>query len=225
MKEITDLLMTEAEESYAEFQWKLTPTVPREKFIGVRVPKIRLLAKKIRGSETEREFLRELPHPTYDENMLHSALLSLETDYETAVGHADAFLPYVDNWAVCDTMSPKAFAKNKGPLLGKIREWIGSGKVYTERFGIEMLMSHYLDGDFKPEYLKLPLLSQNTDYYVKMMKAWFYATALAKQWEDTFPVISEEWLPVWEHNKTIQKARESFRITTEQKELLSSFKK
>lgn len=209
---------------YASFQAKLTPTVPFELFIGVRVPKVRLLARELLKNPGYETFLEELPHKYYDENMLHGLLISGISDFDKCVSLVDRFLPYVDNWAVCDIMSPKVFAKNKPRLLMKIREWASSDDVYTCRFGLEMLMSHFLDKDFDPSYLKIVVAARGDDYYVKMMVAWFFATALAKQWDASIPYIENRKLAAWTHNKTIQKAIESFRITDEQKKYLRTLK-
>lgn len=210
---------------YGDFQAKLTPGIPREAFIGVRVPEVRKLAKRLSKEAEAPEFLKELPHKYYDENMLHGLLLCEIKNYDGCIEAVDRFLPYVDNWAVCDIMSPKIFKKNKSALLEKIREWSASDKTYTCRFGIEMLMSHYLDDDFKAEYLEIPASVHSEEYYVKMMIAWFFATALAKQWDSAIKYIENNRLDVWVHNKTIQKARESYRITPEQKEYLKSLKR
>lgn len=220
---IIDELFELQDKKYAEFQAKLTPTVEKDKFIGVRVPDVRKLAKKY-IKEDHKEFLNMLPHKYYDENMLHGLLISEIKDYEECIKEVEKFLPYVDNWAVCDIMSPKIFKKNKKKLINKIIEWSKSDKTYTCRFGIEMLMSHYLDEDFKVEYLEIPASIHSDEYYVKMMIAWFYATALAKHWDDTIKYIEQNKLDTWVHNKTIQKARESYRITNEQKEYLKSLK-
>lgn len=209
---------------YASFQAKLTPTVPFELFIGVRVPKVRLLARELLKNPGYETFLEELPHKYYDENMLHGLLISGISDFDKCVSLVDRFLPYVDNWAVCDIMSPKVFAKHKSELLVKIREWASSDDVYTCRFGLEMLMSHFLDKDFDPSYLKIVVAARGDDYYVKMMVAWFFATALAKQWDASIPYIENRKLAAWTHNKTIQKAIESFRITDEQKKYLRTLK-
>lgn len=210
---------------YAEFQAKLTPTVAREKFIGVRVPDVRKLAKAIYKDGAYEDFLKQLPHEYYDEDMLHGLILSEIKGYEVCVAAVDEFLPYVNNWAVCDIMSPKVFRKHKTELIEKIKEWVASKETYTCRFGMEMLMSHFLDEDFKAEYLKIPASVRSEEYYVNMMTAWFFATALAKQWDATIPYIENNKLDVWTHNKTIQKARESYRITDEQKEYLKGLKR
>ena len=210
---------------YGDFQAKLVPNIPRDLFIGVRVPEIRKLAKKLAREPEASEFLSDLPHKYYDENILHGLLLSEIKDYEACIAAIDRFLPYVDNWAVCDILSPKIFRKHKTPLLEKIKEWSASDRTYTCRFGIGMLMSHFLDEDFKPEYLEIPASLHREEYYVRMMIAWFFATALAKQWDTTINIIEDHRLDTWTHNKTIQKARESWRITRKEKEYLKSLKR
>lgn len=210
---------------YADFQAKLTPGIPRESFIGVRVPEVRKLAKRLSKEPETTAFLKELPHKYYDENMLHGLLVSEIKDYDLCISEVDNFLPYVDNWAVCDIMSPKIFKKNKFALLNKIREWASSKKTYTCRFGIEMLMTYFLDDDFAPEYLDIPASVHSEEYYVRMMIAWFFATALAKQWDASIKYLETNRLDTWVHNKTIQKARESYRITPEQKEYLKTLKR
>lgn len=208
----------------AEFQAKLTPTLEKDKFLGVRVPDARKLAKAYIKDEASKEFLNTLPHNYFDENMLHGLLISEFKDYDECIREVEKFLPYVDNWAVCDIMSPKIFKKNRKELIKKIKIWAKSKEVYTCRLGIGMLMSHFLDGDFKPEYLEIPAKVISDEYYVNMMLAWFYATALAKQWDEAVKYIENKKLSPWVHNKTIQKARESYRITAEQKEYLNSLK-
>lgn len=220
-----EMLFALKDEKYADFQAKLTPNIAREKFIGVRVPLVRKAAKQYKDHPECEQFLNELPHKYYDENMLHGLLVSEIKDYEQCIIQTDRFLPYVDNWAVCDIMSPKVFAKHKSELIGKIREWAASDKVYTCRFGLEMLMSHYLDGDFNSEYLEIPAGVKSDEYYVNMMIAWFFATALAKQWDDAVIYIENDRLDKWVHNKTVQKAVESYRITDEQKTYLRSLKR
>ncbi len=208
--------------SYGDFQSNLIPNIPRELFIGVRVPEARKLTKRIAKEPEVSKFLRDLPHKYYDENILHALLISEIKDYDACIEEIDKFLPYVDNWAVCDIISPKIFKTNKTELLEKIKKWSASEKTYTCRFGIEMLMSHFLDDDFKPEYLEIPASVHGEEYYVRMMIAWFFATALAKQWDTTIKYIEDHHLDKWTHNKAIQKARESRRITPKQKEYLKS---
>ena len=208
----------------AAFQAKLTPGIPPETFLGVRVPKLRMIEKQFRNTEESKEFLNTLPHKYYDENILHSVFISNLKDYDQVLDALEVFLPYVDNWAVCDTLRPIVFKKQKVNLLDKIKEWIASEKTYTRRFGIDMLMTFYLDDDFKEEYLALVAEVHSEEYYVKMMIAWFFATALAKQWDSTIPYIDNRMLDKWVHNKTIQKACESYRITDEQKTYLRTLK-
>ena len=214
-----------SDKEYATFQAKLTPNLNIKNVLGVRVPDVRNLAKQIIKEGNYESFLHDLPHKYYDENMLHGVLISLIKDYDECVNYLEEFLPYVDNWAVCDIMSPACFKKHKDTLICKIKQWCKSKHTYTIRFSVEMLMSHFLDEDFKKEYLQIPGKCVNDEYYVKMMVAWFYATALAKKWDDTIEYIKEDKLDVWTHNKTIQKARESYRITPSQKEYLLSLKR
>ncbi|WP_277284566.1 DNA alkylation repair protein [Sneathia sanguinegens] len=210
--------------SYGDFQSKLIPGIPRELFIGVRVPECRKLAKRLLKEEKVSKFLGELPHKYYDENILHGLLISEIKDYYNCIKAVDKFLPFVDNWAVCDIISPKIFKKNKKALLQKIKEWSISKKAYTCRFGIKMLMTYFLDEDFKPEYLEIPASVHSKEYYVQMMIAWFFATALAKQWNTTIKYIDNRQLDTKIHNMAIQKARESNRITSKQKEYLKLLK-
>ena len=219
-----ELLFQLQDKGYRDFQSKLIPTIPVETIIGVRIPAIRKLAKEYGKDPECVEFLKQLPHTYYDENILHALLVAEIKDYEVCVKEVERFLPYVDNWAVCDIFSPKVFRKNKDKLIDKIREWTASGHPYTCRFGMEMLMTHFLDEDFRVEYLEIPAAVHSEEYYVNMMIAWFYATALAKQWDATVGYIEKKCLDPWIHNKTIQKARESYRITREQKEYLKTLK-
>lgn len=215
------------DKEYAKFQSKLTPNVDPKTFIGVRVPECRKLAKDLFKNEQDAVmgFLSQLPHKYYDENMLHGLLISEIKELDVCIEYLEKFLPYVDNWAVCDIMSPKCFKKHKEELLPLIEKWTKASEEYTIRFGIEMLMSHFLDDDFKSEYLKIVASVQSDKYYVNMMIAWFFATALTKQWDSTISYIEEGKLEDWVHNKTIQKARESYRISDEQKQYLNSFKR
>ena len=227
MTSIQDTLFALQDPEYADFQCKLTPNIPPERCIGVRVPEVRKLAKELSREkpETVSAFLSALPHRYYDENMLHGLLISEIRDFDACIEALRAFLPFVDNWAVCDTMSPKCFRKNKAKLLPKVMAWMKSAEPYTIRFGIEMLMSHFLDDDFRPEYLKAVAAIRSDQYYVNMMIAWFFATALSKQWESTVPYLETGALDPWVHRKTIQKARESHRITDTQKQYLLECRK
>ncbi len=219
-----ELLFQLQDKGYRDFQSKLIPTIPVETIIGVRIPAIRKLAKEYGKDPESVEFLKQLPHTYYDDNILHALLVAEIKDYEVCVKEVERFLPYVDNWAVCDIFSPKVFRKNKDKLIDKIIEWTASSHPYICRFGMEMLMTHFLDEDFRVEYLEIPAAVHSEEYYVNMMIAWFYATALAKQWDATIGYIEDQRLDTWTHNKTIQKARESYRITPEQKEYLKTLK-
>lgn len=211
--------------SYRDFQSSLIPGISKKSFIGVRLPEVRKIAKRMLKEAQTSIFLRNLPHIYHDENMLHAILISEIKDYEGCIKAVDNFLPYVNNWAVCDSISPKVFKKNKDLLLKKINKWSLSEDTYTCRFGIKMLMTHFLDEDFKVEYLELSAKVSLEDYYVKMMVAWFFATALAKQWDATVSYIENARLDIWVHNKTIQKACESNRITLEKKKYLKTLKR
>lgn len=221
---IRERLFELQDRDYALFQAKLTPTAPADTIIGVRVPVLRKLAKELIKENDYSDFIEDLPHRYYDENMLHGLILSEYKDCEDCIKEVDRFLPYVDNWAVCDIMSPKIFKKNKERLIEKIREWSASKLTYTCRFGLEMLMTHFLDEDFRAYYLEIPAAVRSEEYYVRMMVAWFFATALSKQWDATLPYITDRRLDPWTHNKAIQKARESRRITDEQKDFLKTLK-
>lgn len=213
------------DKEYMKFSSKLTPNVPEDTIIGVRIPEIRKLAKKLVKNNEYEDFLKELPHKYYDENLLHGAIISENKDFENCIKLLDNFLPFIDNWAVCDTISPKIFKKHKKELIEKIKEWSQSDKTYTCRFGVEMLMTHFLDEDFKKEYLEMVANIHSEEYYVKMVVAWFFATALAKQWDYAVIYLENNRLDVWVHNKTIQKARESLRILLEKKEYLKKLKR
>ena len=224
MNKIRDELFKLQDKKYGEFQTKLIPTANPDTFIGVRTPDLRNLAKRIVKENSYKEFLKELPHQYFDENQLHAFIISEIKDYDECLNYINEFLPYVDNWATCDQMSPKIFKKHPDKLIEQIKVWMKSKETYTIRFGIGMLMQYYLDDNFKPEYLKLVSKIKSQEYYVNMMIAWYFATALAKQYENTLPYIENKKLDTWTHNKTIQKAIESYRITPEQKEYLRSLK-
>ena len=223
-EEIQKELFANKDTEYGEFQSKLIPGKTSENFIGVRTPVLRKYAKTLSKREDISEFLSELPHKYFDEDQLHAFIISEMKDYDKCIDELQCFLPYVDNWATCDQMSPKIFKKHKKELLGCIKEWIKSDKTYTIRFGIGMLMEHYLDEDFSVKYPQAVAKIRSEEYYVNMMIAWYFATALAKQYDIILPYIENKKLDTWTHNKTIQKAIESYRITPEQKEYLKSLK-
>ncbi|MGM9551456.1 MAG: 2-thiouracil desulfurase family protein [Clostridia bacterium] len=208
---------------YRDFHAKLMPNVKKDLIIGIRTPVLRKFAKELKEDDANR-FLEVLPHKYYEENNLHAFLLENIKDYDLCIQKVNEFLPYVDNWATCDMLRPKCFKKHKRELLGEIKNWLNSDKVYTVRFAIGMLMTHFLDDDFDPVYPKIVSEIKSDEYYVNMMIAWYFATALSKQWEEVSPYITEFSLPLWVHNKAIQKAVESFRITGEQKAFLKNYK-
>ena len=224
MEKILKELFKLQDKKYRDFQVKLIPGSSIDKMIGVRTPDLRKYSKELIKENNYKEFLDELPHNYFDENQLHAFILSEIKDYDECINYINRFLPYVDNWATCDQMSPKLFKKNKDKLLLEIKKWLKSKDTYTIRFGIGMLMQHYLDDDFKKEYLKLVSKIKSNEYYINMMIAWYFATALAKQYKETIPYLEDKILDKWTHNKTIQKAIESYRITNEKKEYLRSLK-
>ena len=224
MEKILKELFNLQDKKYRDFQVKLIPGSSIDKMIGVRTPDLRKYSKELIKENSYKEFLDELPHNYFDENQLHAFILSEIKDYDECINYINRFLPYVDNWATCDQMSPKVFKKNQDKLLLEIKKWLKSKDTYTIRFGIGMLMQHFLDEDFNKDYLKLVSKIKSNEYYVNMMIAWYFATALAKQYKDTIPYLEDKILDKWTHNKTIQKAIESYRITNEQKEYLRSLK-
>ena len=223
-KEIRQALFLMKDEAYREFQAKLIPTIAPETIIGIRTPELRAYAKQLIKQGDADEFLAALPHEYFDENQLHAFILSELKDFERCIAEVGRFLPYVDNWATCDQLSPKAFKKNKERLLPYIKKWIASDKVYTIRFSIGMLMQHFLDEEFDPVYPDMVAAVRSYEYYVNMMIAWYFATALAKQYDAVLPYIENRRLADWTHNKAIQKAIESRRVTDEQKRYLRGLK-
>ena len=224
MDNITSELYKLQDKKYRDFQIKLIPTRDPDTIIGIRTPELRRLAKQIVKENTYKLFLKDIPHKYFDENQLHAFIISEIKDFDECITLINAFLPYVDNWATCDQMSPKVFKKNHDKLIKYIEGWINSKDTYTIRFGIGMLLQHFLDEDFKPEYLEMVSILKSEEYYVNMMRAWYFATALAKQYDNTICYIEMRKLDVWTHNKIIQKAIESYRIPQEKKDYLKSFK-
>jgi 3-methyladenine DNA glycosylase AlkD len=209
---------------YKDFQCKLMPTVAREAVIGVRTPELRRLANEFSKMPESAEFMKVLPHKYYEENNLHGFLIEKIKDYDVCVAALNDFLPYVDNWATCDMMSPKVLGRHPEKLIEQIKIWLADDHTYTIRFGLGMLMGFFLDENFKPEYIKLAAEVKSSEYYVNMMIAWYFATALTKQYSAALPYIVEHRLDRWVHNKAIQKAIESRCIADEQKEYLRSLK-
>ena len=224
MSTITERLLALQDINYKQFHSRLMPTVNPERIIGVRTPELRKLTKQLAGTQEADAFLKQLPHHYYEENNLHGFLIETIKDFDSCIEALNIFLPYVDNWATCDMMAPKVLKKDLPGLYEWIQRWISSGETYTIRFGVNMLMKYYLDEAFLPEYPVLVASIQSEEYYVKMVVAWYFATALAKQYEAVLPYLEERRLEIWTHNKTIQKAVESYRITKEQKEYLRTLR-
>ena len=223
-EEITAELFRLQDREYGIFQAKLIPTVRAERIIGVRTPALRSLAKRLYGDPGAEEFLAALPHRYFDEDQLHAFLISPEKDYDRCIARTEEFLTYIDNWATCDQLSPKAFRKAPERLLPHIRTWIKSDRTYTVRFAIGMLMQHFLDEGFRTEYADMAASVRSEEDYINMMIAWYFATALAKQYEAILPYLEEGRLDPWVHNKAIQKSVESFRISDERKEYLKTLR-
>ena len=224
MKEIVDLLYLNQDNKYRDFQAPLFPNIEKERMIGVRTPVLKNLAKELYGSELANKFIETLPHQYFDENQLHAFLISLIKDYDTCLKEVEKFLPYVDNWGTCDQLNPKVFAKHKDELIISIKKWLKSDHTYTKRFAIGMLMRHFLNDDYKEEYLDWIADIKSEEYYINMMIAWFFATACINHFDSVVFYLIERRLTSWVHNKTIQKAIESYRISDNQKAYLKSLK-
>ncbi len=210
---------------YKEFHQKLMPTVNPDKVIGIRTPVLRKFAKEFGKREEAQSFLKNLPHKYYEEDNLHAFLLEQIKDYDILIKELKNFFPFVDNWATCDMMRPKILKNHKEELLEDIKKWIASKDTYTVRFAVNCLMNYYLEEDFKLEYLLWVKNIESQEYYINMVRAWYFATALVKQYDETIKVLENNELDKWTHNKTIQKAIESYRITNEQKEYLKTLKR
>ena len=212
------------DEKNAAFLARLIPNLPPESILGARTPDLRRLARELRGTEEAARFLEALPHRLFEENQLHAFLIAEIRDYERCLLAVERFLPFVDNWATCDGLRPKVFQKHRSELIEEVKRWLASGDTYTVRFGLGMLMTHYLDAEFRPEFLDWAAAVRSEEYYVRMMLAWYFATALAKQYEAALPVLEQRRLDPWTHNKTIQKAAESFRVPEEHKAILRTLR-
>ena len=226
MTQIQEILFKYQDTQYADFSAKLVPTLPRESFIGVRSPNYKLILRELKNlpPEVTKAFLAELPHKYHEENCLHIALINKTKNYEECLTTLENFLPYINSWAVSDGLNPPALKKNKELLLPKLKQWISAEAPFTKRVGMLLLMKYFLDEDYKPEYLELPASIRSDEYYVNMMTAWLFAEALVKQWDTALPFIQNKKLAPWTHNKAIQKACESFRVSDEHKEYLKSLK-
>lgn len=224
MTSVYERLIVYQDEKYRDFQSKLVPNIDKKTIIGVRTPQMRKIVKEIFGTKEADIFLQTLPHEYYEENLIHFFLIAKIKDFNECVKKIEEFLPYINCWPVCDQATPLVFKKNHDNLLPLIKKWINSSHVYTARFGIRMLMNEFLNSDFKEEYLDWVSLKRDGDYYLKMMVAWFFATALAKQYKAAIKYIEDNRLDSWVHNKTIQKALESYRVSSEHKEYLKQFR-
>ena len=224
MGSVYERLMECQDQEYREFQSKLVPNISSDTIIGVRTPDMRKIAKEISGTDEAETFLHTLPHEYYEENLVHFFLISGIKDFDTCIEEVERFLPYVDCWPVSDQSSPKAFKKHHDRLIGYVEKWIASEHIYTSRFGMRMLMNEYLGEDFRDEYLEWIAGKQGEDYYLKMMQAWYFATALAKRYDESVVFIEEHRLDPWVHKKAIQKAIESYRVSDEHKEYLKSLR-
>lgn len=223
-KYVRERLFAMRDLGYRDFHAKLVPNIDKEKIIGVRTPALRKFAREFAKSPLAAEFLAALPHEYYEENNLHGFIIAGIRDFDECAEEISRFLPYVDNWATCDSLSPRVFAENRARLLPLIDEWLRSRDTYAVRFGIEMLMNHFLEEDFSPECLEKVASVKSGEYYINMAAAWYFATALAKRYEETLPLFEEKRLDPWVHNKAIQKAAESFRVTNEHKAYLRTLK-
>ncbi len=217
-------LMEVKDDKYKSFQAKLVPNINPDTILGIRTPEMRKIAKELFESNDYDSFLNELPHKYYEENLIHFFVISMIKDFEKCIKEVERFLPYVDCWPVSDQATPKSFRKNHDKLLSYIKKWIKSKHIYTARFGIRMLMNEYLGDDFKKEYLDLVVSVKSDDYYLKMMVAWYFATALAKKYDETISIFENHVLDEWVHKKAIQKAIESYRVSDEHKKYLRSLK-
>lgn len=224
MNNIEIKLMKVKDDKYKEFQAKLVPNIDSDTILGIRTPEMRKIAKELFENNNYDSFLNELPHKYYEENLIHFFVISMIKDFNKCIEEVERFLPYVDCWPVSDQATPKSFGKNHDKLLPYIKKWIKSKHVYTARFGIRMLMNEYLGDDFKKEYLELVSSVKSDDYYLKMMVAWYFATALAKKYDETIPFFENHLLDEWVHKKAIQKAIESYRVSEEHKKYLRSLK-
>lgn len=227
MDKIEKLLFESADEKYRDFHSSLIPTVDKDTIIGVRVPDVRKLAKDLQRNcpQDVEAFLSELPHKYYDENILHAVLISDVSDFNEAMAYTEKFLPFVDNWAVCDIFNPRAFKKHVDVLWQKIEEWLKSNHAYTVRFAIVSAMRHFLDEDFSVDKLYEVVNVKSNEYYIEMAIAWYMSFALIKQYDDAVKIIENEELPAWVHNKSIQKAVESYRISDDKKQYLKTLRK
>ena len=224
LHDLQQILFRHQDTAYGDFSAKLIPSVPREKIIGVRSPEYIKIIAQIGNDPVIPEFLSTLPHTFHEENCLHAALINQMKDYGACVSALEQFMPFIDNWAVCDAVNPRCFRKHRDELIAGVQAWIASPAPYTRRCGMRLLMANYLDRDFRPEYLDLPADLRSDEYYVNMMTAWLFAEALVKQWDTAVTFLETRRLDPWTHNRTIQKACESFRVPEDRKAYLRTLK-
>ena len=224
MEKVLSLLFSKQDEQYRAFQASLIPNIDKNLMIGVRTPELKKIAKEIVDTSLGKSFIETLSHSYFEENQLHAFIVSNIKDYQSCLNEVNRFLPYINNWATCDQLCPKVFSKHKEELINEIKEWLKSDHIYTKRFAIKMLMSFYLDDSFNKEHLELVSNIKSEEYYLNMMIAWYFATALAKQYDSAIKYLEDKKLSPWVHNKTIQKAVESYRINDKQKSYLRSLK-
>ena len=225
LSDLQQILFEHQDPVFADFSAKLIPSVPWEKFIGIRSPEFKTILKQIKGDPVIPEFLSSLPHTWHEENYLHAALINRMKDYNECVSALERFMPYIDNWAVNDSINPACFRKHRAELIGRVQSWIASDATYIRRCGMKLLMANYLDEDFRPEYLDLPADLRSEEYYVNVMTAWLFAEALVKQWDTAVMYIETGRLDMWTHNMAIRKACESFRISDERKAYLKTLRR
>lgn len=224
ISKIREYLFNMSDSAYRDFHSRLVPGLDKERIIGVRTPILKKYAEVIAKQQGISDFLVDLPHKYYEENNLHAYIIALMSDFDSCVDALEAFLPYIDNWATCDGLRPKCFTENRDRLVPKALEWISDDRTYVKRFGIQVIMNHFLDDCFDERYNSIISSVRSDEYYVNMMVAWYFATALAKQYDKTVVYLENRMLDKWTHNKTIQKAIESYRISDETKIYLKTLK-
>ncbi len=224
VKDIEKILFEHQDKEYGDFHAKIVPTIPRKTIIGIRSPEYKAIIKQIKDDPVVPKFLNSLPHKWYEENYLHAQLINKMKDYGECIAALERFMPYINNWAVNDTLNPACFKKHRDDLIGRVQTWMKSEETYTRRCAMKIFMANFLDDDFRPEYLDLPADLRSDEYYVNIMTAWLFAEALTKQWDAAVKYIEDKRLDTWTHNKAIQKACESFRVSDERKEYLRSLK-
>lgn len=223
MNKIREYLLSKQDIKYRDFTLPLIPNVDEKTFIGVRLPAIKKYAKEL-DEKSRIEFLNSLPHQYHEENLLHAYILSNIKDYETFINYVNVFLPFVTNWSVSDTICNKYLIKYRNQLIKEVYKWLKSDELYRVRYAVKCLMNYYLGDDFKKEHIEHVEQVKLDDYYIKMMIAWYLATGLAKNYDSFVKVIEEKKFDAFTHNKAIQKAIESYRVSDEHKDYLKTLK-